>query len=71
MESGSNGSIRKFLRDYKLTAEEFSGLPVSKNFAGTPGETGAAPQEVFLCQAGYLTRREGSGGSCTLDCPKL
>ncbi|MDR1083594.1 MAG: AAA family ATPase [Deltaproteobacteria bacterium] len=71
MESGSSGFIRKFLRDYKLTAEEFSGLRASRNSAGTPEETGAEPPEGFPCQAGYLPLREGSGGFCTLDCPSF
>ncbi|MDR1086262.1 MAG: ATP-binding protein [Deltaproteobacteria bacterium] len=71
MESGSNGLIRKFLLDKKLTVEEFSGLRVSKNFARMPGEIGATPPEGFLFQAGYLTLRKGSDGSYTLDYPNF
>jgi hypothetical protein len=71
MESGSNGLIRKFLNDRKLTAEEFSGLKTTINFARSPGETGAAPPKGFLYQAGYLTLRKDSRGTCTLDYPNF
>jgi hypothetical protein len=71
MESGSNGFIRKFLLDKKLTVEEFSGVRIDKNFARTPGEIGATPPKGFLYQAGYLTLREASDGSYTLDYPNF
>ncbi|MDR1086247.1 MAG: ATP-binding protein [Deltaproteobacteria bacterium] len=71
MESGSNGLIRKFLLDKKLTVEEFSGVRVDKNFARMPGEIGATPPKGFLYQAGYLTLREGSDGSYTLNYPNF
>ncbi|MDR1086149.1 MAG: hypothetical protein LBP22_15145 [Deltaproteobacteria bacterium] len=72
MESGSDGLIRKFLKDKELAAEEFSGLRTTKNFARTPGETGSAPPKGFLYQAGYLTlRKDDSRGACTLDYPNF
>jgi hypothetical protein len=70
-ESGSNGLIRKFLNARKLTAEEFSGLKTTLNFARSPGKTGSAPPKGFLYQAGYLTLRKDSRGACTLDYPNF
>jgi hypothetical protein len=71
MESGSNGLIRKFLKDRKLTAEEFFGLRTAVNFARSPGEIGSAPPKGFLCRAGCLTLRKDSRGACTPDYPNF
>jgi hypothetical protein len=71
MESSFNEFIRKILLDKKFTVEEFSGVRAGKNFAGTPGEIGTTPPKGFLYKAGYLTLREGSDGSGTLDYPSF
>jgi hypothetical protein len=69
--SGSNTFIRKFLKDRKLTVEEFSGLRISNDFADSPGEIGTTPPAGFLYQAGYLTLRKDDMGSYSLDYPNF
>jgi hypothetical protein len=69
--SGSNAFIRKFLKDRKLTVEEFSGLRISSDFADSPGEIGSTPPAGFLYQAGYLTLRKDDRGSYSLDYPNF
>ncbi|MDR1084003.1 MAG: ATP-binding protein [Deltaproteobacteria bacterium] len=69
--SGSNTFIRKFLKDKKLTVEEFSGLRISSDFADSPGEIGSTPPAGFLYQAGYLTLRKDNLGSYSLDYPNF
>jgi hypothetical protein len=69
--SGSSTFIKKFLRDKKLTVEEFSGLRISSDFADSPGEIGSTPPAGFLYQAGYLTLRKDDQGSYSLDYPNF
>ncbi|MDR1083663.1 MAG: ATP-binding protein [Deltaproteobacteria bacterium] len=69
--SGSNALIRKFLKDKKLTVEEFSGLRISSDFADSPGEAGSTPPAWFLYQAGHLTLRKDDQGSYSLDYPNF
>ncbi|MDR1164513.1 MAG: ATP-binding protein [Deltaproteobacteria bacterium] len=71
VESGSNGLIRKFLKDKNLVLDDFSGLEVSADFASSPGEIGSTPPEGFLYQAGYLTLRKDSRGDYSLDYPNF
>jgi hypothetical protein len=69
MESGSTKLIADYMKDRNLTVEQFRGMPVSKDFARSPGNIDAAPPESFLYQAGYLTLREGGDDCFLLDYP--
>jgi hypothetical protein len=71
VESGSTSFIREFLRDRKLTVEQFRGLPVDRNFARMPGEIEQTPPEGFLYQSGYLTLRKAGPDDFTLDYPNF
>ncbi|MDR1947242.1 MAG: ATP-binding protein [Desulfovibrio sp.] len=70
MESGSTSFIRNFLREKKLTVEQFRNLPVQRSFLTSPGEIESTPPHGFLYQAGYLTLRKGDDGYC-LDYPNF
>ena len=71
MESGSASFIREFLRDKRLTVDQFRGVPVDRFFAGVPGEIEKTSPEGFLYQSGYLTLRKGQGEGFTLDYPNF
>jgi hypothetical protein len=71
IESGSNGLIRKFLKDQNLVLDDFSGLKITEDFVSSPGEIGSTPPAGFLYQAGYLTLRKDDQGSFSLDYPNL
>ncbi|MDR1040223.1 MAG: ATP-binding protein [Deltaproteobacteria bacterium] len=71
MKSGSNTFIRKFLKDQTLTADQFQGLVVDANFVSDPGEIDSTRPEGFLYQSGYLTLREQTDTSFTLDYPNF
>ncbi|MDR1313283.1 MAG: ATP-binding protein [Deltaproteobacteria bacterium] len=70
MQSGSDGLIKKFLRDMALTADQFQGMEVDKDFARNPGDIQIASPEGFLFQAGYLTLRQ-KNHSFFLEYPNL
>ena len=65
----------KFLADYmknrKLTVEQFRNFPVTNDFARNPGDVDTAAPEGFLYQAGYLTLRKGNGEGFLLDYPNI
>jgi hypothetical protein len=69
MESGTPAVIARYLKDKKLTVEQFRQLPVSKDFLRTPGDMDATPPEGFLYQGGYLTMRSGITDDFSLDYP--
>jgi hypothetical protein len=46
-------------------------MPVSRNFASSPGEVEKTSPEGFLYQAGYLTLRKAGDGEFTLDYPNF
>ncbi|MDR1039933.1 MAG: ATP-binding protein [Deltaproteobacteria bacterium] len=69
MKSGSNTLVRKFLKDEALTAEQFQGMVVNRQFASDPGEIDKTSPAGFLYQAGYLTLRATSDNQYTLDYP--
>jgi hypothetical protein len=58
MESGSTSFIRNFLKEKKLTVDQFRNLPVQRSFLTSPGEIESTPPYGFLYQAGYLTLRK-------------
>jgi len=61
--------VADYLKDRRLTVEQFRGFQVSWDFALSPGEIETAPPESFLYQAGYLTLREGVSDDFSLDYP--
>ena len=69
MESGTPAIIAKYLKDRRLTVEQFRNTPISKNFLRTPGDMDVTPPEGFLYQGGYLTIREGTTDDFSLDYP--
>ncbi|MDR3205121.1 MAG: ATP-binding protein [Deltaproteobacteria bacterium] len=73
MKSGSNTLIREMMRDKGLTAEQFKGLKVSRDFVDDPGEIEQTPPHGFLYQAGYLSLRVNpqSDSSFLLDYPNF
>ncbi|MDR1041751.1 MAG: AAA family ATPase [Deltaproteobacteria bacterium] len=70
-ESGSSDHVRKFMRDNCLTAEQFRGKVVDREFARDPGGIDLATPKGFLYQTGYLTLRYKSRGKYVLDYPNL
>ncbi|MDR2140304.1 MAG: AAA family ATPase, partial [Deltaproteobacteria bacterium] len=69
-ESGTSLYLAQYLRDKRLTVEQFRGLAVDREFARNPGEMDKATPESFLYQAGYLSLRPGNDpDSFTLDYP--
>jgi hypothetical protein len=71
MESGSGSFIREFLKDKKLTVDQFRGMPVDEDFARVPGEIEKTSPEGFLYQAGYLTLRKRGEDDYRLDYPNF
>jgi len=69
MDSANPKIIADFMKDRRLTVEQFRGFQVSRDFAFRPGEIETAPPESFLYQAGYLTLRDGVSGDFSLDYP--
>jgi len=61
--------IADYMKDRRLTVEQFRGIQVSRDFAFRPGEIETAPPESFFYQSGYLTLREGVSGDFSLDYP--
>ena len=69
IESGKSKLIADYMKDRRLTVEQFRGLSVSKDFARSPGDMDETPPEGFLYQAGYLTLRKGDRDELALDYP--
>jgi hypothetical protein len=69
MESGTPAVIARYLKDKKLSVEQFRQFPVSKDFLRTPGDMDATPPEGFLYQGGYLTIRKRKNSNYELDYP--
>jgi len=69
MESANPRVIIEYMKDRRLTVDQFRGLQVSRNFAFSPGEIETAPPESFLYQTGYLTLRDGVSDDFSLDYP--
>ncbi|GHS92665.1 ATPase AAA [Synergistales bacterium] len=68
-DSGTPSFIARYMKDKKLTVEEFRGYEVSRNFAFTPGEIETASSVSFLYQSGYLSLRPGVLNDFSLDYP--
>ena len=69
MTSATPKIIADYMKDRNLTVEQFRGMQVTKDFAGSPGEIETARPESFLYQSGYLTLREGVSNDFSLDYP--
>jgi hypothetical protein len=68
-ESGTPSFLMRYMKDKKLTVEQFRGLNVSRDFASAPGEIETATAASFLYQSGYLSLRPGAVDDYTLDYP--
>ena len=68
-ESGTPSFIARYIKDRKLTVEQFRGLEVSRDFASYPGEMENATEAGFLYQSGYLSLRPGITDDYSLDYP--
>ena len=69
IESGSSLMMAEYLKERKLTIEQFRGVKISNQFLRTPGDLDTTVPEGFLYQAGYLTIRETGFNNYTLDYP--
>jgi hypothetical protein len=68
-ESGTPSFIARYMKDKKLTVEQFRGYEVPRDFAFTPGEIETATATSFLYQSGYLSLRPGVLNDFSLDYP--
>ncbi|GHS97209.1 ATPase AAA [Synergistales bacterium] len=68
-ESGTSSFIARYMKDKKLTVEQFRGYGVSRDFASCPGEIETATAASFLYQSGYLSLRSGVSDDYSLDYP--
>ena len=68
-ESGTPSFIARYMKDRKLTVEQFRGFEVSRDFASFPGEIENATAAGFLYQSGYLSLRPGLIDDYSLDYP--
>ena len=69
MDSGRSKVIADYLKNRHLTVEQFRNMPISRDFAKSPGDMDTAPPEGFLYQCGYLTLRPGTANLLSLDYP--
>ena len=69
IETGRSKVIADFMKKHNLTVEQFRYMPITLDFAKSPGDVDTAPPEGFLYQCGYLTLRPGTGNDLTLDYP--
>ncbi|GHV46461.1 ATPase AAA [Synergistales bacterium] len=68
-ESGTTSFIANYMKNKKLTVEQFRGYEVPYDFASNPGEIETATAASFLYQAGYLSLRPGVLLDYSLDYP--
>ena len=69
IDTGRPKFIADYMKNRHLTVEQFRRLPISRDFAQSPGDVDTAPPEGFLYQSGYLTLREGTTNDLSLDYP--
>jgi hypothetical protein len=70
-ETGTPSYLARYMKDRKLTVEEFRNIDVSLNFASAPGEIENATATNFLYQSGYLSLRPGVADYYSLDYPNF
>jgi hypothetical protein len=59
METGTPYHLNQYMKERRLTVEQFRGVEVDLQFARDPGELDRTPPEGFLYQSGYLSLRPG------------
>ena len=69
VETGQSKMIADYMKNRKLTAEQFRRFSISASFAQSPGDVDTTPPEGFLYQCGYLTLSESRSGNFLLDYP--
>jgi len=69
MDTGRSKMIADYMKNKKLTVEQFRNVQVERDFAQNPGDMDTASAEGFLYQGGYLTLRPGIADTLTLDYP--
>jgi len=69
VETGQSRMIADYMKNKKLTVEQFRNYPVPESFARSPGDADTTPPEGFLYQSGYLTLRERLSDKFLLDYP--
>jgi len=69
IETGQSKVIADYMKNRKLTAEQFRHFVVPESFARSPGDVDTTPPEGFLYQCGYLTLSERQSGKFLLDYP--
>ncbi|GHV34358.1 ATPase AAA [Synergistales bacterium] len=68
-DSGTPSFIARYMKDKKLTVEQFRGYGVPLDFAFAPGEIETSTAASFLYQSGYLSLRPGILDDYSLDYP--
>ena len=69
IDTGRPKVIAEYLKNRHLTVEQFRNMPISREFAQSPGDVDTAKPEGFLYQCGYLTLRPGISNELSLDYP--
>ena len=69
IDTGSPKFIADYMKRHKVTVEQFRNLPITLDFARSPGDVDTTPPEGFLYQSGYLTLHPFEGGGLALDYP--
>ena len=69
IDTGSPKFMADYMKRHKVTVEQFRNLPISLDFARSPGDVDTTPPEGFLYQCGYLTLHQAEGGGLVLDYP--
>jgi hypothetical protein len=68
--SGTPSIVAEYIKQNKVTVEQFKGMVITKDFAEEPGELNDSSTESYLYQSGYLTLRKGDAeGAYKLDYP--
>ena len=57
--SATSKTLSDYMKDKRLTVEQFSGLTISRDFAEQPGPLDETDAKGYLYQSGYLTLRPG------------
>jgi hypothetical protein len=68
--TGTSSILFNYIKNRKLTVEQFRGMPVDKNsILNPPAEIEVVSPESFLYQSGYLSLRKGNEKDYSLDYP--
>ena len=69
IDTGRPKVIAEYLKNRHLTVEQFRNMPISIEYARSPGDVDTALPHAFLYQCGYLTLRPGITDELSLDYP--